>query len=154
MKYAHDITSSPLQASDVVRWHEHLRLLHQRLRPYFARPEPFERALRFVQAMLSEVPRKNRWQLAEQAREATPYGMRACSLRRCGTRTACAMTCADWSWRPWGNSTPSSPLMRPAFPNWVSNQPGSLANTVALRAGWKTARWASFSRGSPHGDTA
>ncbi len=75
MKYAHDTTSSPLQASDVVRWHEHLRLLHQRLRPYFARPEPFERALRFVQAMLSEVPRKNGWQLAEQAREATPYGM-------------------------------------------------------------------------------
>jgi len=75
MKYAHDTISSPIQASDVVRWHEHLRLLHQRLRPYFARPEPFQRALRFVQALLSEVPRKNGWQLAEQAREATPYGM-------------------------------------------------------------------------------
>jgi SRSO17 transposase len=31
--------------------------------------------LRFVQGILSEVPRKNGWQLAEQAREATPYGM-------------------------------------------------------------------------------
>ena len=47
----------------------------QRLRPYFARPEPFERALRFVHALLSEIPRKNGWQVAEQAREATPYGM-------------------------------------------------------------------------------
>ena len=75
MKYTHDSISFPIQASDVVRWHDQLRLLHQRLRPYFARPEPFERALRFVRAMLSEVPRKNGWQVAEQAREATPYGM-------------------------------------------------------------------------------
>lgn len=75
MKYTHDSISPPIQASDVVHWHEHLRLLHQRLRPSFARPEPFERALRFMQALLSEVPRKNGWQIAEQAREATPYGM-------------------------------------------------------------------------------
>lgn len=75
MKSSHDTISSPLQASEVVHWHEQLRLLHQRLRPYFARPEPFQRVLRFLQALLSEVPRKNGWQLAEQAREATPYGM-------------------------------------------------------------------------------
>src|SRR5713101_7249024 len=75
MKYSHDTISPPLQASDVMRWQEHLRLLHQRLRPYFARPEPWKRALRFFQALLSEVPRKNGWQMAEQAREATPYGM-------------------------------------------------------------------------------
>jgi SRSO17 transposase len=31
--------------------------------------------LRFVQGILSSVERKNGWQLAEQAREATPYGM-------------------------------------------------------------------------------
>jgi SRSO17 transposase len=55
-----------------VRWQGQLRLLYHRLRPYFARPEPFQRALRFL---LSEVSRKNSWQLAEQAREATPYGM-------------------------------------------------------------------------------
>lgn len=75
MKCSHDTISCPLQASEVVQWHEQLRLLHQRLRPYFARPEPFQRVLRFLQALLSEVPRKNSWQLAEQAREATPYGM-------------------------------------------------------------------------------
>src|ERR1700730_4334737 len=75
MKYSYDITPSPIQASDVAHWQEHLRLLHLRLRPYFARPEPFQRVLRCLQALLSEVPRKNGWQLAEQAREATPYGM-------------------------------------------------------------------------------
>jgi SRSO17 transposase len=42
---------------------------------YFARPEPYQRLLRFVQAILSRVERKNGWQVAEQAREATPYGM-------------------------------------------------------------------------------
>ncbi|HEU5377275.1 MAG TPA: IS701 family transposase [Ktedonobacteraceae bacterium] len=61
--------------SDVIAWHTSLTQLHARLAPHFARPEPFQRALRFVQGMLSEVPRKNGWQLAEQAREATPYGM-------------------------------------------------------------------------------
>ncbi len=61
--------------SDVVEWHSSLQLLHARLAPHFARPEPFARALRFVQGILSEVSRKNGWQLAEQAREATPYGM-------------------------------------------------------------------------------
>jgi SRSO17 transposase len=75
MKYSYDTISSSIQASDLVHWHEQLRLLHQRLRPYFARPEPFQRTLRFLQALLSEVPRKNGWQVAEQAREATPYGM-------------------------------------------------------------------------------
>lgn len=61
--------------SDVIHWRESLLQWHQRLAPHFARPEPFHRVLRFVQGILSETPRKNGWQLAEQAREATPYGM-------------------------------------------------------------------------------
>src|SRR6266487_2728996 len=61
--------------SDVMRWRSSLLLLHARLACHFARPEPYARALRFVQGILSSVERKNSWQLAEQAREATPYGM-------------------------------------------------------------------------------
>jgi len=61
--------------SDLAKWHSSLQLLHADLSPHFARPEPHARALRFVQGILSEVSRKNGWQLAEQAREATPYGM-------------------------------------------------------------------------------
>jgi SRSO17 transposase len=61
--------------SDVVSWYASLKQLHLCLASHFARPEPYARALRFVQGILSEVPRKNGWQLAEQAREATPYGM-------------------------------------------------------------------------------
>jgi SRSO17 transposase len=59
----------------ISRWHERLRELHARLRPHFARPEAHQHALRYLQAILSDVPRKNGWQIAEQAREAHPYGM-------------------------------------------------------------------------------
>src|SRR5712692_4209978 len=62
-------------ATDVARWHSCLMQLHARLAPHFARPEPYQRMLRFVQGIVSSVERKNGWQLAEQAREATPYGM-------------------------------------------------------------------------------
>src|SRR5438132_14289735 len=60
---------------DVLAWQQSLRLFHAGLACHFARPQPFARALRFVQGILSTVERKNGWQLAEQAREATPYGM-------------------------------------------------------------------------------
>lgn len=59
----------------VIRWQVELRLLHARLASCFARPEPYARALRYLQAILSTAERKNSWQIAEQAHEATPYGM-------------------------------------------------------------------------------
>lgn len=49
--------------------------LHQRLTPYFARPEPRQHALLYLQAIVSEIPRKNGWQIAEHAKQARPYGM-------------------------------------------------------------------------------
>src|SRR5438876_9635373 len=77
MKPSQDSTPPPevTTLSQVMVWQHSLRLLHARLACHFARPEPFARALRFVQGILSSVERKNGWQLAEQAREATPYGM-------------------------------------------------------------------------------
>ena len=77
MKPSQDNTPyAPLTtSSDVIRWYASLQEFHAHLAPYFARPEPHARALRFVQGILSDVSRKNGWQLAEQAREATPYGM-------------------------------------------------------------------------------
>src|SRR6266571_3472577 len=61
--------------ADVVRWAAALVHLHARIASRFARPEPFRRALAYLQGILSCVERKNGWQLAEHAREATPYGM-------------------------------------------------------------------------------
>jgi SRSO17 transposase len=56
-------------------WVTILYLVHQRLAPLFARPEVHQHALLYLQALLSDLPRKNGWQIAEQARLARPYGI-------------------------------------------------------------------------------
>ena len=56
-------------------WPLALRILHQRIAACFARPEPRRHALLYLQAILSDIPRKNGWQIAEHARQARPYGM-------------------------------------------------------------------------------
>ena len=61
--------------NDVCGWAQALARLHARIAPRFARPEPRRRALAYLQGILSSIERKNGWQLAEHAREATPYGM-------------------------------------------------------------------------------
>ncbi|TMC17103.1 MAG: IS701 family transposase [Chloroflexi bacterium] len=57
------------------QWALALQQLHQRIAPRFARPEPRHHALLYLKAILSEIPRKNGWQIAEQASLARPYGM-------------------------------------------------------------------------------
>ena len=56
-------------------WPLALRQLHQRIAACFARSEPRQHALLYLQAILSDIPRKNGWQIAEHARQAHPYGM-------------------------------------------------------------------------------
>ena len=61
--------------SAIGTWALSLRQIHQRLAPHFARPEVRQQALLYLQAILSDIPRKNGWQIAEQAKQARPYGM-------------------------------------------------------------------------------
>jgi hypothetical protein len=77
MKPSQDITQSdaPTTTKDLVQWVEALTSLHARIAPHFARPEPRRRALAYLKGVMSEVPRKNSWQLAEHGRRGTPYGM-------------------------------------------------------------------------------
>ncbi len=64
-----------ISSLDQVReWADELDDLHARIAPRFTRAEPRQRALSYLQGLLSLVERKNGWQLAEQAGEATPYG--------------------------------------------------------------------------------
>src|SRR5882724_7789080 len=69
MKHRQHTTSSAPKTTpnDVVRWATELQQLHARLTPFFARPEPRHRCLLYLQGLLSDVARKNGWQLAEQA---------------------------------------------------------------------------------------
>jgi SRSO17 transposase len=56
-------------------WESGLQALHQRIGWRFKRAEPRQRAYRYLQGILSNVVRKNGWQLAEQVGEQRPYGM-------------------------------------------------------------------------------
>ena len=62
-------------AGQVKEWAEELDALHARVAWRFGRPEPRRRALAYLQGLLSQVDRKNSWQLAEHAGEFTPDGM-------------------------------------------------------------------------------
>ncbi len=77
MKYHQHTTpqQAELPWSEICRWPLRLRELHQRLRPHFARPQACQHALLYLQALLSDLPRKNSWQIAEHARQTRPYGM-------------------------------------------------------------------------------
>jgi len=61
--------------AQVVDWSQQLVQLHQRIAARFARSQPRQRALAYLKGLLSPMERKSSWQLAEHAREATPYGM-------------------------------------------------------------------------------
>jgi SRSO17 transposase len=65
----------PVEVGAVESWAEGLEAVHARVAPRFARAEPRQRALAYLRGLLSPVERKNGWQLAEQAGEATPDGM-------------------------------------------------------------------------------
>ena len=77
MKHQHTIIPDEIRPSlkEIGGWSLQLQQLHRRIAPRFARPEPRRRALLYLQGILSEIPRKNSWQLAEHARQAQPYGM-------------------------------------------------------------------------------
>ncbi|HZK66270.1 MAG TPA: IS701 family transposase [Chloroflexota bacterium] len=66
---------APVGAEDIDEWAVGLDDLHRRIAPRFYRLEARERARRYLAGLLGRVDRKNCWQLAEYAGEATPDGM-------------------------------------------------------------------------------
>jgi SRSO17 transposase len=56
-------------------WAAELNALHGRIAGRFTRSEPRERAAAYLRGLLAGVERKNGWQLAEHAGEASPDGM-------------------------------------------------------------------------------
>jgi SRSO17 transposase len=77
MKYTYH-TTDPQEGptpQQIASWSLTLRQWQSRLAPFFARPEVLGHALLYLHAILSDIPRKNGWQIAEHARQARPYGM-------------------------------------------------------------------------------
>jgi SRSO17 transposase len=67
--------SSTITPDAVQTWAEELDRVQARLGPRFRRSEPRQRVRAYVAGLLSPIERKNGWQLAEQAGDATPTGM-------------------------------------------------------------------------------
>jgi SRSO17 transposase len=68
-------TSYEPSTTDVAGWAAELEAVHARIAPRFERAEPRQRALAYLKGLLSQADRKNGWQLAEEAGDATPDGM-------------------------------------------------------------------------------
>jgi SRSO17 transposase len=65
-----------MPSSDGVKdWAAALEALSDRLAPRFVRAEPRRRALAYLRGLLAPLERKNGWQLAEAAGDATPDGV-------------------------------------------------------------------------------
>ncbi len=61
-------------ASTIEGGRAYLADIARRLASYFARSESRQRALAYLQGLLSAAERKNSWQVAEVCGEPTPYG--------------------------------------------------------------------------------
>src|SRR5437879_8164091 len=126
MKYHHHTTEaqggpSPQQ---IASWSLALRQVHQRLSLYFARPEVRQHALHYLQAILSDIPRKNGWQIAEHARQAHPYGIQRLLSRavwdEAGVRDALRTALVQTLLPP----APTSAEPDPLFPILVLDESG------------------------------
>src|SRR5438067_380669 len=91
MKSSQSTTAEPAvpTLATIGTWALGLLRLHQRLAPHFARPEVRAHALLYLRAILSEIPRKNGWQIAEHARQAQPYGMQRLLSRAVWDQDGC-----------------------------------------------------------------
>jgi SRSO17 transposase len=73
---AEDVSEADEAAIEEVQgWAAGLGALHARIAGRFVRAEPRRRVLAYLRGLLGNVGRKNSWQLAEHAGEATPDGM-------------------------------------------------------------------------------
>ena len=79
--------------AEVVAWEAQLEALHGRIAHRFSRSESRLRALAYLKGLLGSVERKNGWQLAEHAGDATPDGCNVCWALTSGTQRRSGTTC-------------------------------------------------------------
>ena len=63
------------EVAEVTRWAEGIGRVHECIAGRFRRPEPRRQVLDYLRGLLSPVKRKNGWQLAERAGDATLDGV-------------------------------------------------------------------------------
>lgn len=67
--------SGRLTAATLREWATELDAVGERIASHFPRVEPRQRALRYLRGLLSDVERKNGWQMAEHLGEVTPFAV-------------------------------------------------------------------------------
>jgi hypothetical protein len=80
------------------RWLAHLDDLMDRIAVRLSRIEPRRRARQLVLGLLSDLPRKNCWTIAEHVGDRSPDGLQHLLAEARWITTASAMTCANMSW--------------------------------------------------------
>jgi hypothetical protein len=126
-------------------WASAFDALGERIGRYVVRQEPRERMRTYLRVLLSPVERKNGWQVAEEAGEATPYAMQHLLDRakwdadgvRDELRSYVSETLGDGAAVLVIDETGGS--RRKAANRWECND-----STVARPGGSRTARWESF----------
>ncbi len=76
-------------------------MLGPRIGSRFTRSEPCKRVVAYLKGLMSDMPRKNGWQLAEFAGEATPDGMQRLLTTATWDVDGYEMTCAPMWSRRW-----------------------------------------------------
>jgi SRSO17 transposase len=67
--------SGRLTAATVANWSAELDLVGERIARHFGRIEPRRRALGYLRALLSDIERKNGWQVAERLGDHNPFAV-------------------------------------------------------------------------------
>ena len=138
------MTGREEELAEVARWAEGIEQVHSCIAGRFRRPEPRRRVLDYLRGLVSSVERKNGWQLAEQAGDATPDGCSACCPPIAGMRTWFAMTSGTtWS-SIWAPLTGCWWWTRPASSRKGRSRLGCSGSTAGRRGGSRTVRLAFF----------
>ena len=116
-----------------------LEVLHRRLRPCFVRARPFEQAGKYLSGLMSDLPRKNGWTLAEHAGDRTPDRMQRLLNHAVWDHDHAQEVVRRFVVDQLGDQ----PLRvgrwtSPARRNTVTPRPGSSGSTWAARAGSPT----------------
>ena len=132
-------SASPYLSPEEV-WTTAFNELSQRIRRYFVRPEPHQRALSYAQGLMSSVERKNGWQVAEEMGEASPYAMQHLLDRAKWDCDGVRDTLRVSIWETLAAPTPCWSSMRQGFSRKGANQWAFNYSTVARLVASKTVR--------------
>ena len=121
-------------------WALGLEELAGRIAPRFARAEPRRRALAYLRGLPAPVGRKNGWQPAEAAGDATPDGVQDFLSRVRRDADAARDDLRAYVVEHLGDPDAVLVLDRPGSSRRAANRPGCGGSTAARRAASRTAR--------------